>query len=74
MSEMSEIDGGPAFPHWDGPGGKCISGLTKREYFAAVALQAIRSRSQMCDYDSDEIAKFAYKDADAMIRAGKGEN
>ena len=37
---MSDIkDGGPAFPHWDGPNGKCISGLSMRDYFAAKAMQ-----------------------------------
>ena len=57
---MSEIDdGGPAFPHWDGPGGKCISGVTKREYFAAMALQGILHKS---DYVAKACAEAVVSD------------
>ena len=79
---MSDIDdGGPAFPHWDGPGGKCISGVTKREYFAAMALQGMLDNDADVDPEfigvlgkwGDVVAKRAYHYADAMIRAGKGE-
>lgn len=81
---MSEInDGGPAFPHWDGPTGKVISGLSKREWFAGMALQGYLSNPtsfgppvpESDKYNprlvADVSANFAYMLADAMIRAGK---
>lgn len=69
---MSEInDGGPAFPYWDGPNGKCHSGITKREWFAGMALQGLARVGG--DVFTDEIAKWSYAYADAMIKAGEGE-
>jgi hypothetical protein len=40
-------------------------GLTKREYFAAMALQGILSGSQFLE--SERFAKLAVKAADALI-------
>jgi hypothetical protein len=41
-------------------------GLTKREYFAAMALQGVLSQSQFL-INSEKFAKFAVKAADALI-------
>lgn len=78
---MSEIDsGGPAFPHWDGPEGKCVSGISKREWFAGMALNAVytdymvySAEHGMVENWRDGVAGDAYKMADVMIRVGKGE-
>lgn len=52
----------PAFPRADGEDG----GLTKREYFAALAMQAIIAEGAA---DSDELAiQAAVKAADLMIQ------
>lgn len=67
---MSEIDsGGPTFPVTKDAA--MFSGLTKREYFAGMALQGILARG--APMPSDEVVEWAYLCADAMIRAGKGE-
>jgi hypothetical protein len=44
-----------------------ITGLTKREYFAAMAMQGILS-CQQGDFPSDLIAKSAIVCADALIK------
>jgi hypothetical protein len=41
-------------------------GLTKREYFAAMALQGVLSQSQFL-INSEKFAKFAVEAADALI-------
>lgn len=75
-------DGGPAFPtHNDID---CLEGMSLRDYFAARAIQGIRAGAykklvSKCGYDtrfysSDEAAKLAYKDADAMLKAREAEN
>lgn len=78
---MSEIDsGGAAFPT-DGESQVAthlwhFSGLTKREWFAGMALQVITKNISLEDFVSlqpQELADGAFKIADSMIRAGKGE-
>ena len=34
-------DGGPAFPHWDGPSGQCFNGMSHRAYIATKAMQSL---------------------------------
>lgn len=69
---MSKIeDGGQAFPCLE-RGGNGLEltdgGMTLRDYFAAKAMQANRSRTSV--YSSwDDLAKDAYELADAMLRA-----
>jgi len=94
---MSEInDGGPAFPT-DGESQVSarlwhFSGLTKREWYAGMALQGMLSDPSPSSRGCAEavasnlatgrdistftgiITKAAYHYADAMIRAGEGEN
>ena len=43
-------------------------GLTKREYFAAMALQGMMSSGRV-DVTGDGIAEFAVRQADALIKA-----
>lgn len=77
---MSNNTGGPAFPteeihdqhSWEN-GEQCRhlraeQGMTLRDYFAAKAMQASRSRNSL--YGSwDDLAKDAYEIADAMLKA-----
>lgn len=67
---MSKIDnGGPAFPCDRIPtqsGGMIVSdGMTMRDYFAAKAMQSLVSEKLLPDI----VAKWAYEQADAMLRA-----
>ena len=62
-------NGGPAFPSaGDGNETWAHEGMTLRDYFAAKAMQANRSRDSI--YSSwDDLASDAYEIADAMLRA-----
>ncbi len=59
-------NGGPAFPHWDGPGGRCFNGMTLWDYFAGSALAGILS-DPACNASDSDIARSAYNYANAMI-------
>lgn len=52
----------------DGVGHKFHQGLTKREYFAAMAMQGLVSDPNV-DGDCGEIAKACIKMADALLKA-----
>ena len=73
---MSEIkDYGPAFPgSYKGQQGEIrwSEGMTKREWFAGMALQGLIVKLDF-KTNLDTYAEDAYKFADSMIRAGKGE-
>lgn len=75
---MSEINsGGNAFPYcvWVGDHHNGHNtGMTLREWFAGMALQGMIASGDANDNQIGVIAQEAYKLADAMIRAGKGEN
>ncbi len=61
---MSKIDdGGPAFPHPSGAQG--CDGLTKRDWFAGLALQAGFGSALV----ASERAVWCYQMADAMLAA-----
>jgi len=46
------------------------TGMTLRDYFAAKAMQAMIKYGPWSDYvDMEQIAKLAYKQADAMMKA-----
>jgi hypothetical protein len=66
--------GGPAFPSFESHLGYgqmlAVGGMTLRDYFAAKALQAMLSDPVWrSNNDSGLIAHFAYKMADAMLKA-----
>ena len=76
MNNQNTDDGGPAFPlpaHNSSAGEQShpIYGLTKREWFAGMAMQtALRAQSYR---EEKYIAEFCVKMADAMLAALKGE-
>jgi hypothetical protein len=45
------------------------SGMTLRDYFAAKAMQGMLSENSGIRYPTDELVDFAYKVADAMMKA-----
>lgn len=47
----------------------CLSGLTKREEFAARFMAAHLTTEKSLGFSSDEIAKWAIEDADALLKA-----
>ena len=69
MSELID-DGGPAFPpHWD-PETHC-SGMSYRRWLAGMALQGIVSSPSFYEADMGQVARTAWKLADAVIAAEK---
>lgn len=56
-ADMNNADK-PAFP-------ESVAGLTKREYFAGLAMQAISSRGLFSEKD---VAKMATDQADALLK------
>ena len=67
----------PAFPslHWVAPQGHSANenpqGMTLRDYFAAKAMQGMLAGLLAYGHDImwNEIAKDAYREADAMLKA-----
>lgn len=45
------------------------TGLTKREYFAAMAMQGMCADSNITDIDSNSIAAWSVECADALLAA-----
>jgi len=48
---------------------KYQTGMTLRDYFAAKAMQGMLSENSGIRYPTDELVDFAYKVADAMMKA-----
>ena len=81
MSEKIK-DGGAAFPsgeqYRNGAGDLCgksslYEGMTLRDYFAAKAMQGLLANSETNrSWGVNENAKYAYEQANAMLKA-KGE-
>lgn len=80
---MSEIDsGGPAFPMSHEQKQTGVWGLTKREWYAGMALQGMLAANHMERWCGEmtwpqqlnAISIDAYLLADAMIRAGKKDS
>ena len=62
----------PAFPYQNHHGQK-LMGMTLRDYFAAKAMQGLLSNSETNRaWGVNENAKYAYEQADAMLKA-RGE-
>lgn len=65
--------GGQAFPtdnaHQNGPNTFHFEGMTLRDYFAAKAMSAAMSKTELNGRSLDDIAAGAYKSADAMLKA-----
>ena len=61
---MSNNTGGPAFPYGTG-----YAGMTLRDYFAAKAMEQAMSKLADWKYAQVTIADYAYKQADAMLKA-----
>jgi len=61
--------GGPAFPNSKQVGDVQIKevGMTLRDYFAAKAMQAVISNSNVKNVKNEDIASAAYKMAEAML-------
>jgi hypothetical protein len=75
---MNQIKtGGPAFPlprhtrKWDEAKKDYVQdeGMTLRDYFAAKAMQGQLSRPNAAYLGEEEVAKVAYMQADAMLKA-----
>ena len=70
---MTTYSHGNAYPIIDSSGEVLANGLTKREYFAALAMQGFASNSSLSwalDEDPQvEIGKLAVAQADALISA-----
>lgn len=64
---MSKDTGGHAFPAMN-DNGYWVGGMTLRDYFAARAMQANRTRNSQYKTWND-LAKDAYEIADAMLKA-----
>lgn len=75
---MTQNDGGPAFPvstsnetngHQDGPNTWQFPGMSLRDYFAAAAMQGTGAQPESGSWPAEGIAKAAYQQADAMLKA-----
>lgn len=67
--------GGPAFPteneRQTGSNSWHFPGMTLRDYFAAKAMQGLQANptDEVMKMGFDAIAQYAYKQADAMLKA-----
>lgn len=52
---------------WDTESENGFSGLTKREYFAGLAMQGLLAKSDSVNVDEEKIALNAVKCADAIL-------
>ena len=65
-----ENDGGPAFPSiFTQPGVRAEDGMSLRDWFAGMALQGTIGYPDFQQWGDDQIACFAYSQADAMLKA-----
>lgn len=61
-------NGGPAFPAEDGYGGH-YRGASLRDYFAAKAITGCLPGKAHHDLEVEELARWAYRMADALLKA-----
>ncbi len=72
-TERGMDNGGPAFPRVVKDTGEPTEihfGMSLRDYFAAAAMQGISGNTDY-DFSVDNMAVFAYEQADAMLRSAK---
>jgi len=68
--QMNNIPAFPLHNHGTQTLGMHFTGMTLRDYFAAKAMQAMIKYGPWSDYvDMEQIAKLAYQQADAMMKA-----
>ena len=65
---MSKIKDEPAFPVADGAA-VYATGLTKREYFAGLAMQGYCANPEMRHTSIEAIGKYSVQQADALLSA-----
>jgi hypothetical protein len=63
----------PAFPTYDEENSCTVTGLTKREYFAAAALSKI-SDLDFENWSEEGLARRAFKIADAMLKESQKDS
>lgn len=67
---MSIENGGPAFPcDYEGSTRSDAPGMTLRDYFAAKAMQGWSANPIPQDATIQDVAAWAYRQADAMLAA-----
>ena len=66
-------DGGPAFPITVDSEFLSSPGMTRRQWYAGMAMQALVSMNDLGRVRRDEIAVEAYRQADSMIGYEKEE-
>lgn len=66
--EVSYSDG-EWIPMQTGNSTGMLNGLSKREYFSAIALQGYRANKVFAEHSPEDVAEFAVADADALINA-----
>ena len=67
---MNRTDtGGPAFPTGTNGNTPYSNGMTLRDYFAGQAMNALILERADWKYAPETLAKYAYAQADAMLRA-----
>ena len=67
MTKKNSSTAFPNFAYTDGEGECFEVGLTKREYFAAIALQGILANPSSVDMTDSEPAEMAVTQADELI-------
>lgn len=70
MSQEQKPENPSSFPLTDGTS-FCTDGMTLRDYFANSAMQGLLSNSTFnatLPKDSEDVARIAYKIADAMLK------
>ena len=70
MSNERKSDGGLAFPMWDGEEQEQHYGLTKREWFAGMALSGFCANPNLCGLPKETFKLMSEEQADAMLKEG----
>ena len=71
-SHSDKQTGGPAFPYVCDADFDYGTGMTLRDYFAAKAMMGLGANTDHVSLTDDEIARWSYNLADAMLKARDG--